>query len=74
MSQFLQIVKDLLSTRGAQLASRYAGVGLTFLAAKVGVNFEASQLASMSSGLSLLVVGSICFAIDHYSHAKQNEI
>lgn len=72
MGAFLDVVKGLIQTRGAQLVSRYAGVGLVFLAGKVGVTFASDQLASVSSGLSMLLVGAILFAIDHYSHSNQN--
>ena len=66
-------IKELLQTRGAQLLSRYAGIGLLFIAGKVGITFEASQVESMSSGLSLLIIASILLLADHYIHAK-NEV
>jgi hypothetical protein len=63
-------IKEVLQSRGVQLLSRYAGIGLLFLAGKVGVTFEASQVESMSSGLSLLIVSAILLLADHFIHAK----
>lgn len=62
------VIKDLLTTRGAQLVARYSGVGLTMLATKLGITFEASQLSSMSSGLTTLVIAGLLFLADHYIH------
>ena len=66
-------IKELLQTRGAQLLSRYVGIGLVFVAGKVGVVFEGSQLESLSSGLTLLITGAVLFGIDHWIHKKTNE-
>lgn len=61
-------IKDLLTSRGSQLIARYAGIGLVWLASKEGVVFSADQLTNFSSGLALLVIGAICFGIDHFVH------
>ena len=66
-------VKNLLQTRGVQLLSRYAGVGLTWCAAKVGVVLAADQLTSASSGLSLLAIGGLCFGIDLWIHSAKKD-
>ena len=65
-------LKDLLTSRGSQLLARYVGVGLVWVASKVGVVFAADQLTSISSGLSMLVIGAILFGLDHWIHSKKN--
>lgn len=66
----LDTILGLIRTRGAQLISRYVGIGLLFLAGKVGVVFDTTQLSSVSTGLSMLIIGGFLFILDHYIHAK----
>lgn len=68
LSAFLSIARDFVSTRGAQLVARYAGVGLVALAASTGVTID---VAGLSSGLGALLAGLALFGIDHFSHNKQ---
>ena len=70
-SSVLAFVKNLVATRGAQLAARYIGVGLTALAVHTGVEFD---VAGLSSGLGLLLAGLAGFGIDLLSHNKQAEV
>lgn len=64
-------LKDLLTSRGSQLLARYTGIGLVWLSAKIGVVFSPEQLTSVSSGLSMLVIGAILFGLDLWIHGKK---
>lgn len=65
-----EAIKSFLMTRGAQLAARYIGVGLTVAAVKTGVTLDPVQLESISSGLTMLILGGVFTLADHYIHSQ----
>lgn len=66
-----ETIKDLISTRGVQLIARYSGVGITALATKFSMEVKPEDADGFSKVIAVFIVGGICFAIDHFSHAKQ---
>ncbi len=68
----MEFIKDLIKTRGGQLVSRYAGVGLAALAVKMNVVLSPEDSAGFANVIGVAVVALIMFGIDHWSHAKQN--
>ena len=67
----MDFLKDIISTRGAQLVARYAGVGLTALGTYLGATIPAANLSSVAETVGALVVAAVLFAIDHWSHKEQ---
>jgi hypothetical protein len=74
MSDIFGVIKDLALSRGVQLATRFGGVYLAALAGKIGVTFSADQLASLSSGLSLLLISGLLFGIDILIHHPAQKV
>jgi len=69
----MDFITDLIKTRGAQLISRYAAMGVIYVSAKIGVSTPDAQVAGVSEWVAGLVVAGVLIAIDHFSHAKQAE-
>lgn len=64
-------IKALIATRGVQLLSRYAGVGLTWLAAQAHLTPQTGEVDTTATFVASLVGAAVCFVIDHFSHSEQ---
>lgn len=64
-------IKALIMSRGVQLLSRYAGVGLALLAGKASVQIPEADAAGASNTVAMLVCAGVCLLIDLISHKLQ---
>lgn len=67
----VETIKALIMSRGVQLVSRYAGVGLALLAGKASVEVPAPDAAGASNTVALLVCAGVCLLIDLIAHKLQ---
>ena len=68
----MDILKEIISTRGVQLAARYTGVGLTWLAGYLGAQVNAGQAESCSLVVATLACAGASLLVDRISHWLQN--
>jgi small neutral amino acid transporter SnatA (MarC family) len=68
-----EILKQLVGSRGTQLVSRYAAVGLTWLAAQAKVTADAAQVEATAGFVAMLAAGGVCLLIDLISHSIQKK-
>lgn len=69
----MDFVKSLIATRGGQLASRYIGKGMLFLAGVLHMTPPADGYSHTSEEIGAFAVALVCFLIDRWSHNKQQE-
>ena len=67
----VETIKALIMSRGVQLVSRYAGVGLALLAGKASVEVPAPDAAGAANTVGLLVGAGVCLLIDLIAHKMQ---
>ena len=68
-----EILKQLVGSRGVQLVSRYAAVGITWLAAQAKVTADAAQIDATAQVVAMLAAGGVCLLIDLVSHSIQKK-
>ena len=68
-----EVLKGILMSRGVQLLSRYAGVGLAYLGAKAQVTIPDADAVGASNAVALLVAGGVCLLVDLISHKFQKD-
>lgn len=66
---FWQFVKDLISSRGAQMLARYLSYPVTALATWAGIHIAANDETQWLTLTATIVAGVLCHAIDLWSHS-----
>jgi hypothetical protein len=67
----MDFLHDLLTSRGSQIISRYVGMGLGIVAAKLHYAPADGEIASSSTFISACVVSGVLLIWDHYAHKVQ---
>jgi hypothetical protein len=65
----MDFIKQLILSRGSQLASRYIAMGLFFLAGKVGSDIPLDQITGSSEVLGTILAGGLMLIVDQIIHA-----
>ncbi len=70
MDQIWEFIKQIIATRGAQLASRYVSKGLLMLATWAGIQPDDGHTSTF---IVSLIVAIACMGVDLLSHAIQRD-
>lgn len=65
----IELLKNLIATRGVQLTARYLATGLSMLATYLHVS--ATDWTGTSIAIANLFVAGVLATLDHYSHIQQ---
>lgn len=71
MDTVLAFVRSIVSTRGAQLISRYVAMGIVSLGTKLAMDPATVNANATAESVAAFVVAAVLFGIDHWSHKEQ---
>ncbi len=69
----METIRNVISTRGAQLVARFATYGVSAVAGKLGLSMAEGQAENVAAFAASVLVALVLMGIDFYSHKKQAE-